>query len=237
MKAEKISEVYNKQQKRDLPLALVARKLEHAVSRFFLNFFVAALNLSPCFQCVLFTSLLLSDESQRRETPWRMFSRCFWNQSSHREDQNPTSNPDPAHTWGLGHQDNFSMHLLSNVSNMSALQVNMDRETYSCTHNTSCRWDQPPLPTNHHWSESCHWETTFVWMAQHLVKCRSRPRGGYRSQGYVMLAAIRSHRKEERLMHDPPSWTRDNTARTWCSQHKPPWKGAGGIQVSMSEVH
>jgi hypothetical protein len=46
MKAEKISEVYNKWQKRDLPLALVVRKLEHVVSRFFLNFFVAALNLS-----------------------------------------------------------------------------------------------------------------------------------------------------------------------------------------------
>jgi len=67
VKAEKISEVYNKRQKRDLPLALVVRKLEHAVSRFFLNFFVAALNLSPCFQRVLFTGPLLSDESQQRE--------------------------------------------------------------------------------------------------------------------------------------------------------------------------
>jgi hypothetical protein len=69
VKAEKISEVYNKQQKRDLPLALVARKLEHVVSRFFLNFFVTALNLSPCFQCVLFTGPLLSDELQWQETP------------------------------------------------------------------------------------------------------------------------------------------------------------------------
>jgi hypothetical protein len=107
VKAEKISEVYSKQQKRHLPLALVVRKLEHAVSRFFLNFFVAALNLSPCFQCMLFTGLLLSDESWQQETPWRMFSRRFWNQSSHWEDQNPMSNPDPAHAWGLGHQDNF----------------------------------------------------------------------------------------------------------------------------------
>jgi len=237
MKAEKISEVCNKWQKRDLPLALVARKLEHAVSRFFLNFFVAALSLSPCFQCVLFTGPLLSDELQCWETPWQMLSRHFWNQSLHWEDQNPTSNPDPAHAWGLGHQDNLSMHPLSNVSNMSALRVNMNRETYLCTHNTSCRWNKPPLPTNHHWSESHHWETTFVQMAQHLVKCQSRLRGGYQSQGYVMLATIRSHHEEEQLVHDPPSWTCDDTAHTWCSQHKPPWRGARSIWASVSEVH
>jgi hypothetical protein len=87
-------------------------------------------------------------------------------------------------------------------------------------------------------------EVSLVIERQHLSKWHSilwnadQDRGeDIEAKGYVMLAAIRSHCEEERLVHDPPSWTRDNTAHMWCSQHKPPWKGARSIRASMSKGH
>jgi hypothetical protein len=118
-----------------LPLAVVARKLQHAASTFFIILLVPGLNLSERFHCAPVIGPLASSVSlcRSRETPCQILSRHDWNQDSHRLDQNSTFSPETAQAWGLGHREAISMFPSSKYSNVSAAGAGSKKNLLVCT--------------------------------------------------------------------------------------------------------